>query len=446
MPSVLKEKIESLIDLEIKNLPDEFLNEIARNIINSQQELTKENISHLILDILCSIFRKPWGDLVDYINSHENLIDFANNFVLKLFSENNNHALLAELLVCLLENNNILFHKKADYTLYQKLAEAVHKLIDNKSVSVDKVIRARYYSDSVYADYMFLNDESKKSFEIELQKNLLFLETEDSLINERFLAYINISQFYLFQGTHEVTLSYLNKAKNIEEKICIPNYRALFWYHYSWIYVEKGDYKTAKENINSFFSIISESKVSSAIYLHCLNINASIEFRLGNIQAAFDCANKCYERGVKFYQTEAKDVIAENLVTMARCYKINKDYDLAEQTIKKAIADLEIIFGSQSLDPSQAAAHIILGDIFMETSKYAEAKAEYSFSEEFYKKFYKENFYKMYEVSIVLANLAILHYRSGDRKLAEIYLKKLTDHFAIDNENVLRAQNILKNS
>src|SRR3954462_7398615 len=151
MEAQLIEEIENMLGLEVKNLPNDIL-----------LELTKSTSKSELLGILLKLLNKPWGEMTNYINTNPTLIEIANNFAIKAVNENSNHRLLAELLVCLLENNNILFHKKADYITYQKLAHCLSYLIGNKNIQIDPVLKAKIYSNSVYADYIFKDEESKK--------------------------------------------------------------------------------------------------------------------------------------------------------------------------------------------------------------------------------------------------------------------------------------------
>jgi tetratricopeptide (TPR) repeat protein len=129
---------------------------------------------------------------------------------------------------------------------------------------------------------------------------------------------------------------------------------------------------------------------------------------------------------------------------MSRYYKINKNYEEAEKTIKKAISNFELIFGAPDIDPSQAVAHVILGEIYVDTNRYKQALEEYYFAKQYYERVYKDNFFAMNEVSIVLADLAILGHNSGNKQLADENIQILTSNFSADNENVKRAKDALK--
>jgi tetratricopeptide (TPR) repeat protein len=432
--------IANILKIKEKYFPEELLtnNKYALKLNHAKQD--KALSYDVLLEYLYDELNKPWGEITNYINSNLKFIEFANQVAISIYNDNYYAPLLIELFVHLLENNNILFHKHADYTKYQQLAKSLLNIIDSKDFN--PIIKARGYFDSVYADCIFKNEESRDLYQKILLENLAI--TKHVGINEDlFLAYINISQFFLFKGDLATSLLYLEEAKPHLSEITILNYRALFHYHYSWIYVEMGNFKQAKENIEDFFINIKEQEVSPAIYLHALNINASIEFRIGNFEQSFLLAKKCYNLAKKFYQSEDKDVIAENLVTMGRYYKSIHKYDEAEQSITKAIKLFDKIFGKADLDPSQAVTHVLLGDIYSDVKKYALAKKEYLFSLEYYQRIYKNNFYNMHEVSIVLANLASLTYINSEYTSAKQYIKQLTNHFSADNDNVIKVMAIL---
>ena len=367
------------------------------------ESVMNDKITHIL-----KILNKPWGQMVDFVNDNFELIDYANNLALYSAQRENYTLEEAELLTTLLEFNNILFHKDADYNIYQKLALSLKLLLENQSSVLTPLLKARAYLDSVYADYIFTDDQTKLDFESKLHESLAFLESNEAFVNERLLSYINISQFYLFQGKSDDTLSYLEKAKLLLPKVVISNYKALFWYHYSWLFVENGDYEQASLNIESFFNEYGKNDVSPGIYLHAINIRASIEFRLGHKLEAFEFAKECYDMALKFYETENKDVIAENLVTIGRYYKEMSQLDEAENYIKRAIQAFSIIFGSNALDPSQAVAYRILGEIYMQKEQYLQAKEQFFLAERIFKKLYKENFENMHEVKLLMDDLKVL--------------------------------------
>ena len=61
------------------------------------------------------------------------------------------------------------------------------------------------------------------------------------------------------------------------------------------------------------------------------------------MEHAFNFAKKCYDMALKFYGDENRDVIAENLVTMARYHKDTDNLDAAEKCIKKAISAFAVL-------------------------------------------------------------------------------------------------------
>lgn len=439
-------KAESVLGLAIEGLTDAIVETIITTMKSTEAqsiEQTKQAIYHAALEKLYKLLDKPWGQMVEYINHNPKLIDFANNLARQAFANNYWEYPLTELLICLLEHNNILFHKTADYTTYQNLANCLYQLAKEKKELLSTNLKIRYYLASVYSDNIFRNEEYKNIYETRLLESAAWLESNNSITpDEKCVAYINISQFYLFQGNLEKNLYQLEKARGIVDKVTTPNYRALFWYHYAWAFVEQGNYGRAAEVIDSFFTNVKEVEVSPAIYLHGMNIGASISFRLGKTEQAFALASKCLVLASKFYERDDTDVIAENLVTISKCYLANKDYENAEKHITQAIRSLDKIFGGSYIDPSQAAAHVVLGDIYTATQKYKLAKDEYLAVEAFYEKVYQDKFYSMNEVSIVLANLAILGHKSEDKKLAKEYFNKLTTNFPADYDSVKRVKDV----
>ena len=354
-----------------------------------------------------SIFNKirfnkfSWGELVNIVNLDDSYLDKLN---IEAFANAESRDLESNIVLFtkLLEVNNILFTKSAKYKTYQLIAEKINIFLQRSYLDLSKIQRSRAVIASVYADYIFRSKLQIKSFEDRLLESIKFFENSENdelnLKNELFIGYINASQFYLFQGKLEITRSFLDKAKKMLDSIYEENYKALFMYHNSWFYVESGEYNLALQAIEDAFNALDLDNTNKGIFLHFNNLRSSICFRVGDIEKSFKNAKICYLEALKFYPDKNRDVIAENLIQFSRYYYSKNDTEKAEKNVREAIKILEIVFDNSYLDPSQAFAFTILGDIQKEKKNYTSAARSYMIAEDIYKNIYKDHFKSMNEV------------------------------------------------
>lgn len=408
-------------------------------MISDLNDVQEDMIIQESITELHTFLNKPWGENIDFINDNPNLVRSANTIAFQAFVEGNNDVVLLELLIILIESNNLLFHKKSNYKLYQKTSETLFELIKTPKSNFPKLLIAKFYSVTVYADFIFETPEITALWEENLIKSIEIFANHPMLTDELFLHYINVSQFYLYQGKLTQTHDYLFKAYFMLNSIHNQNYKALFYYHFAWFYVEKGDVAIAYEKIQAFFTNINENSVSPAIYLHALNIKGSIEFRLNHLDAALLLAKKCYDSAIKFYESEIEDVIAENLLTIGRCYLINGNYLEAAHNIKRSIEILEQIFGSSIVDPSQAVAHRILGDLYLAQGEFIDSYKEFDLVYRFYQSYYEDKIHDIYEVSNLYGSFVRLGITTQNTEITKRFLKLLMSNFAEDNVNLQEA-------
>jgi Tfp pilus assembly protein PilF len=411
---------------------------VNRHITNNTFEANYRKI----LMVLCNYLDKPWGEMVTYINANTELMNIANNIAFRAYKDKIKDPLLAELMISLLEHNNMIFHMKSNYKTYQELAEAVHDLIDKQKVQLPLILQVRYYFNGIYADFIYKSKEATKKYEKKLIELLALFEKTSYSKETKFLAFINMAEFYLLKGNITQGLYYIDKAYTLLPIIANLNYQAQFWYAITWLHLEKGDYKQANEYISTFFKTTENNK-NYPIHLYAMNMRASINFHLNNLEEAFFFANECYKQALIFFQSEVSNIGAESLITLARYYKANNDYKNAEKKIKSAIEALNIVFGSHNIDPSQAVSHTLLGEIYMEQKLFKEAYDEYNFAEKYYTKLYKNKFSDIQEVSKLFANFIILGIKIHDNNMVKQYFKKLIAHFTIQNQTTRAVIEIL---
>jgi hypothetical protein len=393
-----------------------------------------ENTYKKILKVMCLYLDKPWGEMIDYVNQNPELINIATTISFSAYKDNITDPALIKLMISLLEHNNMIFHTKSNYKTYQELAERLYSLFVDKRMHVPLIFQARYYFNGIYADFIFKSKEMSDKYEGKLIDLLTLLEGKTEFTEERFLAFINMAEFCLFRGNITQGIYYINKAYLLLPKISNVNYQAQFWYAITWLYIEKGDYLKANENITTFFKVTQHNK-NYPIHLYAMNFRASINFHLNRFNEAHLWAEKCYNDSIDFFKSDISDITAESLINLARYYKANKDYTKSLARAQKAIDILNIIFGGPEIDPSQAAAHILLGEIYEAQHRYKQAYDEYVFAERYCTKFYKNNFSNIHEVSTLFKNFVMLGIKTHDKILVKRYLKKLVDTFSYKNSN-----------
>jgi hypothetical protein len=391
-----------------------------------------EDSYKIVLKVMCSYLNKPWGEMVNFINQNTELVNIANILAFSAYKDKVTDPILAELMISLLEHNNMIFHIKSNYKTYQELAEALYNLLEVKNVSLPLVLQARYYFNSIYADYIYSSQKATDKHEQKLIELLSLLDERPEFLEERFLSLINMAEFCYFKGDVTQGIYYIDKAYSFLEKITNPNYQAQFWYAITWLHMEKGDYQKVNEYIKTFFNITKYNK-NYPIHLYAMNLRASVNFHLNNLKESHYWAKECYKASVNFFQSDISNVAAESLITLARYYKSSKDYTKALENIQKAIDVLNVIFDNHEIDPSQAVAHTLLGEIYEAQQQYKKSYDEYCFAERYYIKLYKNNFSNIHEISKLFANFTILGIKIHDKILMKRYFTKLVENFSYKN-------------
>lgn len=432
----------SFLDIEEKNghkyykLHDLIKNIVKQNLIikDGRRNKTLEEAYDKMFKVLISYLNKPWGEIIPYVNSNQELMNIAYTVAMSAYNDNIQAPVLVHLIVLLLEHNNMLFHMKSNYMAYQDIVEAGFNLVQNKKALPSLNILARYYFNGIYADHIYKTSRAIEQYEKKLINLLDTMINNQEPVENLFLAYINISKFYLLAGNVNKGLYNIDKAYQLLKKVNNPVYQADFWYTITWLHIEKGDYTQANKFITIFFNITKYNHVYP-IHLYAMNMKANTSYHLGNVEDTYFWASNCYNDAARFFNSSASDISAESLITLTRYYKAIKNFDQALKNIKQAIDTLDTVFGGTSIDPSQAIAHSLLGQIYVEQNKYKEAYGEYTFAEKYYTNFYKNNFSDIHEVSELYLNIALLGIKIHDNVLVKRYLNKLVERYSISHPN-----------
>ncbi|AIL66168.1 tpr repeat-containing protein (plasmid) [Rickettsiales bacterium Ac37b] len=409
-----------LNDIDSGNLPQHIGHDIK--FILNKNKMSNSLKEREILKTLVKELDQDWGINVDNINQYPDLVDVTTTITFDLYAQGLRTPLILKSLIVLMENNNIIFHKYSNYKLYQKTFEYAFEMINKNNTKISALLKARFLSAGVYSDYIFQDNAILELYKEKLLSSLEFLCKGYKYKNYVFLTYINISQFYLFQGVIEEVESYLQKAYTVLNEMNIPNYVALCLYHLAWLYIEKGKYKYASIFLEKTFINSDQSNLSLGIRLHLKNIAASNYARLNEYEKSFELAEQCYEEARIFYNTMEQDVIAEVQLTMARCYVYKQNFNEAECLINNSIKVLESIFGGKYVDPSQACAHVQLGDVYEQTNRLQQALKELMEVKEYYLNLYKDKIYNMFEVKKLYIKISNILERMGELNLYKNYI------------------------
>ena len=162
-----------------------------------------------ILKVLVRKLETPWGQYIDYINNNPELMNIATSVALSCFEQKLTDPLLPTLMIYLLEHNNMIFHLRNNYKLYQRIAENLHELIHINNIPISNELKARFYTNSIYADYIFADKKVTDFYEQEFIK---YIELLDIQTPERFLGYLSLAKFHLIKGNIKAALSASDKA------------------------------------------------------------------------------------------------------------------------------------------------------------------------------------------------------------------------------------------
>ena len=193
--------------------------------------------------------------------------------------------------ICLLENNNILFHSCANYKYYQDISFEVFKRLGKADSFDDKELFYKYCFVAVYSDYFKNREKEKNIYEENLKKGLKYFQNKyrrmDTIqtLASYMLALIHMSQHYLFKGDLKKNRFFLNKGCDLLKKGrgLNSNYKVFFYYHYSWSFFEMNEYRKALSIINRLLSLKFDS-MSEPMILHAKNIKCAILYALGKYE------------------------------------------------------------------------------------------------------------------------------------------------------------------
>lgn len=350
------------------------------------------------------ILLKPWGEVVEAINQDAVILDKAFLEVKQYFDSDNIRITkdTLDLILALLEHNNIIFYKNANYSHYQEVSKYLFKHLPH--LEMDDFQRNRFFVTAVYSDYFMSDSKLKEWFEKELLKSCQYFQ-ENPKDNYDFLSLIHVSQFYLFIGQLKRSIDYLNKAQSLFDKCHCYNYKLFYLYHYAWSAYEDANYMVAISRVNKAIDMLLNKQ--TPIALHLLNIKATMMYKVCNYESSLSLAEVVYEKSKDFFGKTNQDVVAESLLTIARNLIMLRQYQEALKKTKEVIKLLEKLFGGSAIDPSQAVAMSVCADAYMELNQKFEGALYYNKAFNIYKYLYGDNISSMPEVKLLESKLKI---------------------------------------
>lgn len=423
-------KKHSLIEEEEKEgkkyyLAHDLVKQIAAQSLRGHKNY--ETIYKKLLKVMCQYLNQSWGTMVNFVNENTELINIANTIVLNAYEDKIVDQALVELTVSLLEHNNGIHHMKSNYIVYQALTERLHTMLNETKLRLSLELESRCYFGSVHGDFIFNSKEKTVKYKKKLVSLLNSLKVRPELIEQYFLSLVDMSIFCWFDGNIDQGIYYINKAYSLLRTIKNLQYQSHFWHYISWIYLEKDDYVKANEYNRIAFKITENNY---PLYLHTMALRANISFHLGNVKDAYLWANESYKQSINFYQSENSTLAIGALMTLARTYKSDTNYNKAKELVFKAISIQNVIYDNKYIDISQARAHALLGEIYEQQKQYKLAYDEYIFAEKYFLKIHQmDGLSEAVDAAQIFADFVSLGIKLHDKTLIRRYFKKLVDNF-----------------
>jgi hypothetical protein len=394
-----------------------------------------------IIHALNKRLNKPWGDIAT-LNVDPDEIQLAHQILKISLTDKAFYNEIPELIVTLLECSHSLFFKSGNEKEYLNLSEKFFTLMGSNQIKVSEALKARYFLDSIFADFIYETEKNASYFEEQILNSIKWIETSSPTPQALFLGYISVAQFYIFKGNLTASTEYLEKAKPLINQGINQNFIAQFWFYLSWLSSEKGDYVNAKTVASTFLKATEEPNVTTTLRLFALEAIGTAEMELGNFEQAGQWAEKCYSQALDYYKSENEVIVGHALLILSKYHTYKNRKKEAIETAQKSTEIFDKILNNT--DPSRSRAHVFLGEAYHKFAMFKEAFKEYKIAEKSYHAFYKNNLSEIREVSNLYANIARLGVESKDYPLAKKYLSLLVTTYSLENPNTLKVLSIFE--
>jgi hypothetical protein len=320
--------------------------------------------------------------------------------------------------------NNILFYRYADYGAYQEMAERFYTIVKVNQDKIEPQNLALFYSNLIFADFYYTDAALIDEYmdKLSVSENIIKKHKGEE---EDFFCYTHLAQYYLFRGELNKADIYIKKAGTLLGQAVNELDKIQYWYTALWISYEYMDYVRGFNNLENFMKGLDQYSSSKIAILFGRNIEAKMYLLKGDSGIALKITKKGIKEANSYFNGLPSSVLGEYTYTLANIYFQDKKFNLAEIEVQNGLRILKQVYKEDFVDLTQAALHIMQGEIYEHDGKDIQALNEYKLVESYYSKVSKIDHYELYEQGRLLKNLARLYYVLGDKAQSKKYLKKL---------------------
>jgi hypothetical protein len=235
------------------------------------------------------------------------------------------------------------------------------------------------------------------------------------------------------------------KAKTPDDTIFYNFNGAIFHQNISYILAYKGELAPAMQELDTSFQYLSkinshfkDPKKHLAMHLHFLIQKQEFLYLADQGKDQLDSLFKLYTDSIEALHTKQHRLTGIILFLLGNSLNLNGRTTEAEQYTKDSIHILDNWIGAGNYHKLQAQAHVILGDIYLNTNKNLEGLHEYLQAENIYKKSFTS--LKVDELGTLYEKIIKLSFKLKDDQLARRYA---TLHRKTFSDNNLRSNKII---
>ncbi len=220
---------------------------------------------------------------------------------------------------------------------------------------------------------------------------------------------------------------------------------AIFHQNLSCILAYKGELAPAIQELDESFQYLDkinsnfkDRKKHLAVYLHFLIQQQEILYLINQGKDQLDNLFKLYADSIEALHTKRHRLTGIILFLLGNSLNLNGRTTEAEQYTKDSIHILDNWIGTGNYHKLQAQAHLVLGDIYLNTNRNIEGLREYLQAENIYEKSFSS--LKVDEVGTLYEKIIKISFKLKDDRLARHYA---TLHRKTFGDNNLRSSRII---
>lgn len=216
------------------------------------------------------------------------------------------------------------------------------------------------------------------------------------------------------------------KTKTPDDTVFYNFNSAIFHQNVSYILAYKGELSPAMKELDTSFQYLSkinshfkDPKKHLAMHLHFLIQKQEFLYLTDQGKDQLDSLFKLYADSIEALHTKQHRLTGIILFLLGNSLNLNDRTTEAEQYTKDSIHILDNWIGAGNHHKLQAQAHVILGDIYLNTNKNLEGLHEYLQAENIYKKSFTS--LKVDELGTLYEKIIKLSFKLKDDRLARRY-------------------------